>query len=76
MNMFSGVWVALVTPFSDGTIDEQALRNLVTDLVASGVSGFVPLGTTGEAATLSAATASKKEVNMPFKNRPASFCDL
>jgi 4-hydroxy-tetrahydrodipicolinate synthase len=52
MNMFSGVWVALVTPFSNGSIDEAALRNLVSNLAASGVSGFVPLGTTGEASTL------------------------
>jgi 4-hydroxy-tetrahydrodipicolinate synthase len=53
MNMFSGVWVALVTPFSNGSIDESAMRNLVIELVADGVSGFVPLGTTGEASTLS-----------------------
>ncbi|MBU0691774.1 4-hydroxy-tetrahydrodipicolinate synthase, partial [bacterium] len=53
MNMFKGVWVALVTPFSNGRVDTDAMRRLVTDLAASGVSGFVPLGTTGEASTLS-----------------------
>jgi len=53
MNMFQGVWVALVTPYSAGRIDESALRELVADLAARGLSGFVPLGTTGEASTLS-----------------------
>ncbi|RQV99073.1 4-hydroxy-tetrahydrodipicolinate synthase [bacterium] len=53
MNMFKGVWVALVTPFSNGRVDTDAMRRLVTDLAAAGVSGFVPLGTTGEASTLS-----------------------
>jgi 4-hydroxy-tetrahydrodipicolinate synthase len=54
MNLYSGVWVALVTPFRDGEIDQRAFQNLVEDLANRGVSGFVPLGTTGEAATLTA----------------------
>jgi 4-hydroxy-tetrahydrodipicolinate synthase len=45
--------VALVTPFSKGQIDKTAMHRLVADLAARGVSGFVPLGTTGEASTLS-----------------------
>lgn len=53
MTIYSGVWVALVTPFRDGKIDERAFQNLVDDLANRGVSGFVPLGTTGEASTLS-----------------------
>ena len=53
MSMFKGVWVALVTPFTNGKIDEEALSRLVRDLSAAGVHGFVPLGTTGEASTLS-----------------------
>jgi 4-hydroxy-tetrahydrodipicolinate synthase len=53
MNFYTGLWVALVTPFKNGQIDEPALQNMVTELVAKGVNGFVPLGTTGEAATLS-----------------------
>ena len=54
-SMFSGVWVALVTPFRGGAVDEPALRALVRHVLAGGVNGLVPLGTTGEAATLSAA---------------------
>ncbi len=52
MDLYSGVWVALVTPFKNGEIDEPAFQHLVEDLAARGVRGFVPLGTTGEASTL------------------------
>jgi 4-hydroxy-tetrahydrodipicolinate synthase len=55
MNLYSGVWVALVTPFKDQQIDEPAFQALVEDLVDRGVRGFVPLGTTGEASTLTPA---------------------
>ena len=48
-----GVLTALVTPFSeDGRVDREALSRLVEWQVASGVSGLVPCGTTGEGATL------------------------
>jgi 4-hydroxy-tetrahydrodipicolinate synthase len=49
-----GCGTALVTPFlSDGSIDEPALRNLVTWQVGSGIDFLVPCGTTGETPTLS-----------------------
>jgi len=44
--------VALVTPFKNQRIDESALQELVDTLAARGMRGFVPLGTTGEASTL------------------------
>jgi len=44
---------ALVTPFRDGAIDEQAFTALVERQIAGGVHGLVPVGTTGETATLS-----------------------
>ncbi len=51
---FSGVYTALVTPFNaDGSIDEGALKELVESQIQGGVSGLVPMGTTGESATLS-----------------------
>ncbi|MGY4828830.1 4-hydroxy-tetrahydrodipicolinate synthase [Sphaerotilaceae bacterium SBD11-9] len=50
---FSGLWIPLVTPFRDGRVDEVALRRLVRHLGAAGVRGFVPCGSTGEAASLS-----------------------
>jgi 4-hydroxy-tetrahydrodipicolinate synthase len=49
-----GCGTALVTPFrSDGSIDEAALRNLVSWQVDSGIDFLVPCGTTGETPTLS-----------------------
>jgi len=51
--MFSGAIVAIVTPFSDGKIDEKAYKGLINDVITGGVRGIVPCGTTGESATLS-----------------------
>ena len=47
-----GVYTALVTPFKDYALDEQALRRLVQLQLEGGVDGIVPCGTTGEASTL------------------------
>jgi 4-hydroxy-tetrahydrodipicolinate synthase len=51
--MFTGSYVALITPFRDGRVDEDALRALVEFQIGRGTNGIVPCGTTGEAATLS-----------------------
>jgi 4-hydroxy-tetrahydrodipicolinate synthase len=48
-----GVYTALVTPFKNYDVDEEALRQLITFQLQRGVDGIVPCGTTGEAATLS-----------------------
>jgi 4-hydroxy-tetrahydrodipicolinate synthase len=48
-----GVFTALVTPFRDGAVDEAAMTRLVERQIAAGVHGLVPVGTTGESATLS-----------------------
>jgi 4-hydroxy-tetrahydrodipicolinate synthase len=50
--MFTGVITALVTPFRDGALDEEALRRLVDEQIAAGIDGLVPVGTTGESPTL------------------------
>lgn len=49
----SGSFVALVTPFKNGEIDEDAIRKLVEFHVNRGTNGIVPCGTTGESPTLS-----------------------
>jgi 4-hydroxy-tetrahydrodipicolinate synthase len=50
----SGCFTALVTPFTkDGAVDEAALRAFVAWQLEQGVHGLVPVGSTGEAATLS-----------------------
>ena len=51
--MFRGVLPALVTPFRNGEVDEDAFVALVERQIAGGVHGLVPVGTTGETATLS-----------------------
>jgi len=51
--MFRGALPALVTPFRDGAVDEDAFVRLVERQIAGGVHGLVPVGTTGESATLS-----------------------
>ena len=50
---FRGSFTALVTPFSNGSVDEQAFRGLVDWQIAEGTDGLVPVGTTGESPTLS-----------------------
>lgn len=49
---FAGVFTALVTPFRDGEVDVAAFDRLVERQIDAGVAGLVPIGTTGEAATL------------------------
>lgn len=51
--MFKGSLVALVTPFKNGQIDFQKMKELVEFHIKNGTSGIVPCGTTGESATLS-----------------------
>jgi len=51
--MFEGSYVAIVTPFKDGKIDFEKLKELVEFHIKNGTSGIVPCGTTGESATLS-----------------------
>ncbi|MBF0530382.1 MAG: dihydrodipicolinate synthase family protein, partial [Deltaproteobacteria bacterium] len=50
--MFEGVMIAIVTPFTKGHVDEEAYRRLIDHLIANGISGIVPCGTTGESATM------------------------
>lgn len=50
--MFSGSYVALITPFQNGELDEAALQKLVRWHLDKGTHGFVPVGTTGESPTL------------------------
>jgi 4-hydroxy-tetrahydrodipicolinate synthase len=50
---FRGSFTALVTPFKNDAVDQQALRDLVEWQIAEGTNGLVPVGTTGESPTLS-----------------------
>jgi len=48
-----GTYTALVTPFRDGAVDEDALKTFLEFQVRGGIEGIIPCGTTGEASTLS-----------------------
>jgi 4-hydroxy-tetrahydrodipicolinate synthase len=50
--MFEGCYVAMVTEFRDGRVDLDGVRALAERLIEGGVNGLVPVGCTGEAATL------------------------
>jgi 4-hydroxy-tetrahydrodipicolinate synthase len=50
--MFKGSIVAIVTPFRKGKVDEEAFRRLIEFQIENGTSAIVPVGTTGESATL------------------------
>ena len=51
--MFKGSFVALITPFKDGKVDETAFRSFIEWQIREGSDGLVPCGTTGESPTLS-----------------------
>jgi len=50
--MFKGSIVAIVTPFKNGAVDEEKLRELVEFQISGGTDAIVPCGTTGESSTL------------------------
>jgi 4-hydroxy-tetrahydrodipicolinate synthase len=50
--IFQGSFVALITPFRGGEVDEDAVRRMVQWHIRQGTDGLVPMGTTGESATL------------------------
>ncbi|HXP77347.1 MAG TPA: 4-hydroxy-tetrahydrodipicolinate synthase [Stellaceae bacterium] len=47
-----GIWLPLITPFTDGRLDESALDGLVRHFLTQPVDGFILAATTGEALTL------------------------
>ena len=51
--MFKGSNVALITPFKDNNLDEEAYISLIHFHLKNGTSGLIPAGTTGESPTLS-----------------------
>jgi len=48
-----GVWLPIITPFKDDKIDYASYRRMIDHYVNTGISGIIPLGTTGEAPVLS-----------------------
>jgi 4-hydroxy-tetrahydrodipicolinate synthase len=50
--MVSGIWLPIVTPLRNGEVDTEVLQRLAERYLSEEISGFVALGTTGEAALL------------------------
>lgn len=50
--MFQGALTAMITPFRDGKLDDNRLRQQVERQIEGGIDGLVPVGTTGESPTL------------------------
>ena len=49
---FTGTYTAIVTPFHNGQLDEDALERIIKLQIKGGVDGIVPAGTTGESPTV------------------------
>jgi 4-hydroxy-tetrahydrodipicolinate synthase len=49
---FRGTYTALITPFRDDRIDAPAFQALIERQIVAGITGIVPVGTTGESPTL------------------------
>ena len=49
---FTGSYTALITPFKNGGVDEEAFQKFVNWQIEQGTHGLVPVGTTGESPTL------------------------
>ena len=52
ITMVTGSTTAIITPFRNGTLDEQTYANLIKRQIDNGINAICPVGTTGESATL------------------------
>ena len=53
MEIITGAMTALITPFKNGKVDLEKYESLIKRQIAQGIHAVVPVGTTGESATLS-----------------------
>lgn len=51
-NVIIGAMTALITPFKNGKVDEKSYEKLIKRQINNGIDAVVPVGTTGESATL------------------------
>jgi 4-hydroxy-tetrahydrodipicolinate synthase len=52
MNSLKGVWLPIITPFSENKIDYKSYKKLIDYYTPKGISGLIPNGTTGECPTI------------------------
>lgn len=68
--MFEGTFTALVTPFQNDQLDEPAFERLIEGQIRAGITGIVPVGTTGESPTLDYKEHSRViELAVKFANK-------
>src|SRR5260370_11563085 len=51
-SLVTGVWLPIITPFVDGSVDFKSYERLLRYYLDENLDGFIPLGTTGESATI------------------------
>lgn len=54
-----GIWLPIITPFIDDKPDMASYRRMIETYIGKGIHGIVPLGTTGEAPTMSASESER-----------------
>lgn len=70
-----GAWTALVTPFNeDGSLDYEGFRKNIQFQIEQGITGILPVGTTGESPTLS--TEEHNNVIKRAKKYAGNRCDI
>lgn len=50
-----GIWLPIVTPFQDNAVDYDSYQKLIEHYLGQGISGLIPMGTTGESPVISPA---------------------
>lgn len=72
---FSGTYTALITPFGpDGSVDYEGFHRNIRFQIEQGITGILPVGTTGESPTLS--TAEHNQVVARAKEFAGDGCDI
>lgn len=51
--MIEGIWLPIITPFLNDEVDFKSYKGLIDHYINKGISGLIPLGTTGESPTIS-----------------------
>lgn len=51
--LIEGVWLPIITPFKDDQVDFKSYKRMIDYYIGKGITGIIPLGTTGESPTVS-----------------------
>ena len=47
-----GLWLPIITPFKNNEVDIKSYKGLIDHYISKGITGIIPLGTTGECPTI------------------------